>query len=30
VLVLVDDPSDPVVSPDPEVIEVGYPGWKRL
>jgi hypothetical protein len=30
VLVLVDDASDSVVPPDPEVLEVGYPGWKRL
>ena len=30
VLVLVDDASGPVVSPDPEGLEVGYLGWKRL
>jgi hypothetical protein len=30
VLVLVDDASGPVASPDPEGLEVGYPGWKRL
>jgi hypothetical protein len=30
VLVLVDDASDPVESPDPEALEVGYLGWKRL
>jgi hypothetical protein len=29
VLVLVDDASDPVVSSDPEALEVGYPGWER-
>jgi hypothetical protein len=30
VLVLVDDASGPVASPDPEGLEVGYLGWKRL
>ena len=30
VLVLVDDASGPVASSDPEGLEVGYLGWKRL
>jgi hypothetical protein len=29
VLVLVDDASDPVVSSDPEALEIGYLGWER-
>lgn len=29
-LIFVEDASGPVVSPDPEGLDVGYLGWKRL